>query len=128
MSPARIALLGAIAGFTIYLGLPIGRLRAPMLRAKALLNGVAVGVLVFLLWDILAHAWEPVDGALADHHYGPALRDGAVLALGLGAGLVGLVYFDRWVAGRRAAGSHHPARQLALLIAIGIGLHNFAEG
>jgi len=128
VSAFHIAVLGAIAGVTILLGLPVGRLRAPAPRLRALLNAAAIGVLVFLLWDILAHAWEPVDGALADHHYGPALRDGAVLALGLGAGLVGLVYFDRWVAGRRAAGSHNPARQLALLIAIGIGLHNFAEG
>ena len=113
MSPARIALLGAIAGFTIYLGLPIGRLRAPMPRAKALLNGVAVGILVFLLWDILAHAWEPIDGALAEHHYGPALRDGLVLVAGLTVGLAGLVYFDRWIAKRRAgAGSVVASRSM----------------
>jgi ZIP family zinc transporter len=172
MSAARIALLGAIAGFTIYLGLPIGRLRAPMPRVKALLNAVAVGILVFLLWDILAHAWEPIDGALAEHHYGPALVNGAVLAAGLTVGLAGLVYFDRWIAKRRVAGAvvapvatatppagsgagsaagstggglatqvaaapavagtaatwRSPAGQLALLIATGIGLHNFAEG
>jgi zinc transporter, ZIP family len=49
---------------------------------------------------VLAHAWEPIDGALADHHYGPAAGDGLTLAAGLGVGLVGLVYFDRWVANR----------------------------
>ena len=49
MSSAQIALLGAIAGFTIYLGLPIGRLRAPMPRVRAGLNAVAIGILVFLL-------------------------------------------------------------------------------
>jgi ZIP family zinc transporter len=168
MSAARIALLGAIAGFTIYLGLPMGRLRAPMPRAKALLNAIAVGILVFLLWDILAHAWEPIDEALAEHHYGPATVNGVVLAAGLTIGLAGLVYFDRWIARRRAAGAvkapvpaadappgsaagptggavatrvvaapaatggaagwRSPAGQLALLIATGIGLHNFAEG
>jgi ZIP family zinc transporter len=130
--------MGGIAGFTIFLGLPIGRLRAPMPRVRALLNSLAIGILVFLLWDVLAHAWEPVDAALGGKRYGPALRDGLVLALGTGLGLVGLVYFDRWVARRAksyagtadgtAAGWRHPAVRLALLIAVGIGLHNFAEG
>jgi ZIP family zinc transporter len=146
MSAEKIALLGAIAGFTIYLGLPIGRLRSPVPRLRAMLNAIATGILVFILWDVLAHAWEPIDGALADHHYGSAMGNGLTLAAGLGVGLIGLVYFDRWAAGRRRtgegpgtataaelgdqsiAGPRSQAGQLALLIAVGIGLHNFAEG
>ncbi len=160
MSATKIALLGAIAGFTIFLGLPVGRLRNPAPRLRALLNAGAVGILVFLLWDVLAHAWEPIDGALAEHHYGAAAGNGVVLAAGLGAGLLGLVYFDRWVARRSGTartaavsvpvaapaggvadrvsgplaaapepvGRRSPAGQLALMIATGIGLHNFAEG
>ncbi len=140
MSAEKIALLGAIAGFTIYLGLPIGRLRSPLPRLRALLNAVAAGILIFLLWDVLAHAWEPIDGALSEHHYGPATGNGAVLAAGFAAGLVGLVYFDRWASRRTrrtgpgtatAAELDRPrgqAAQLAMLIAVGIGLHNFAEG
>jgi ZIP family zinc transporter len=148
MSAEKIALLGAIAGFTIYLGLPIGRLRSPVPRLRALLNAIAAGILIFVLWDVLAHAWEPIDGALSDHHYGPAAGNGLVLAIGFGAGLMGLVYFDRWVArrsrpvpgagpgtataaelgDRAAAGVRSQASQLAMLIAVGIGLHNFAEG
>jgi zinc transporter, ZIP family len=153
VSAEKIAVLGAIAGFTIYLGLPIGRLRAPMPRVRALLNALAAGILLFLLWDVLAHAWEPVDGALSGHHYGSAVGNGLVLAAGLGAGLIGLVYFDQWVAGRTrkiaarpagsgpgtttaaelagdrtGAGAAGQARRLAMMIAVGIGLHNFAEG
>src|SRR4051795_3610930 len=160
MSATKIALLGAIAGFTIFLGLPIGRLRNPAPRMRALLNAGAVGILVFLLWDVLAHAWEPIDGALGEHDYGAAAINGVVLAAGLGTGLLGLVYFDRWVARRAGAaptaavpppvavpaggvahraaaplapvpapaGWRSPAGQLALMIAAGIGLHNFAEG
>ena len=100
MPAAKIALLGAIAGFTIFLGLPIGRLRNPAPRVRALLNAVAIGILLFLVWDVLTHAWAPVDEALAAHHYGPALGNGLILACGVAVGLLGLVYFDRWVAGR----------------------------
>src|SRR3954465_11516013 len=124
MSATKIALLGAIAGFTIFLGLPVGRLRNPAPRLRALLNAGAVGILVFLLWDVLAHAWEPIDDALGEHHYGAAAANGVALpagtpsgpppgsgvrpAAGLGAGLLGLVYFDRWVARRGDAARPAP--------------------
>jgi ZIP family zinc transporter len=43
MSSTNIALLGAIAGFTIYLGLPLGQLRRPGAPPAAGLNAVAIG-------------------------------------------------------------------------------------
>lgn len=90
MSASQIALLGGFAGFTIFfLGLPIGRLRAPMPNLKTALNAVAIGILVFLLWDVLAHAWEPVDRALAAKQIGHALVNGALLAATFGTGLSG---------------------------------------
>ena len=100
MSSGSIALLGAIAGLTIFLGLPIGRVRTPMPKTKALLNAVAIGILVFLLWDVLDHAWSPVDAALSKHDYAVAVRDGAVMLGCIAIGLIGLVYFDRWIARR----------------------------
>ena len=161
MSSSQIALLGAIAGFTIFLGLPIGRLRTPVPRLKAALNGVAIGVLLFLVWDILSQAWEPVEGGLVDKDWGTALTAGAVMAAGLTLGMAGLVYFDKAMAARRAAARKvtvapapapaptkpggsvavvtqpdgaaafaktSTAADLAVMIATGIGLHNFAEG
>ena len=143
MSASQIALLGAIAGFTIFLGLPIGRLRSPAPRLKAALNAVAIGILIFLIWDVLAHAWEPIDGALGDRDWATVLTAGPVLAIGLAIGLLGLVYYDRWAERRRVTNTerHGPgaagaveltarssAAGLAMMIAIGIGLHNFAEG
>ncbi|MFL6117677.1 MAG: ZIP family metal transporter [Catenulispora sp.] len=146
MSSTQIAILGAIAGFTIYLGLPLGRLRSPLPRLRALLNAVAIGILLFLLFDVLSHAWEPVDSALSEdpHHVGSAIGYGLLMAVGLGVALCGLTRFDRWVAKRASrgpgaasaaeleTGAQRPlvARMasLPMLIAIGIGLHNFAEG
>ena len=111
MSSSQITLLGAIAGVTIFLGLPVGRLSNPLPRLKAALNGVAVGVLLFLVWDILPHAWAPVDTALAGSHWRDAASSGVVLALGLAVGMAGLVHFDKAMGRRRSrAGTHNPER------------------
>jgi len=113
VSTSQITLLGAIAGFTIYLGLPLGRLRNPAPKLRAGLNAVAIGILLFLVWDVLTHAWEPTDAALGDHHWGTALSGGLVLAAGLAAGLMGLIYYDRWTAARRAAAAEAAAHDAA---------------
>ena len=151
-------LLGLIAGGTILIGLPIGRIRRPAPALRTLLNAVAVGVLLFLVWDVLSAAWEPIDSALAGVHagtggLGAAFGYGALFVVGLSVGLLSLVAYERWMASvaKRAVpqplnfgpGAAHAAelasprlgvagwssaRRLALLIAVGIGLHNFAEG
>jgi ZIP family zinc transporter len=154
MSLSTTLLLGFIAGVTIVLGLPIGRLQRPAPGLRVFLNATAVGVLLFLFWDVSSAAWEPIDSALSAVHdntggLGPVFGYGALFAGGLGVGLLGLVGYDRYMArvGRNSghggpgamAATEHPARRggvaswsaarrLSLLIAIGIGLHNFAEG
>ena len=152
MSQPETLLLGLIAGGTIMIGLPLGRMRSPSPGLRQFLNALAVGILTFLLWDVLAHAWEPVDTALSDFHedaagVGPVIGYGALFFGGLAAGLVSLVYYERWLVRRNGtrprfgpgamAATQPPAgsvdvwsaaRRMALLIAIGIGLHNFGEG
>ena len=154
MSLTTTLLLGFIAGVTILIGLPIGRMRRAAPGMRVFLNATAVGVLMFLFWDVLAAAWEPIDSALGALHDGtgslkPVFGYGGLFAGGLGVGLLGLVAYDRYMArvGRntsrggpgamavteRPARTHgiatwSPARRLSLLIAVGIGLHNFAEG
>jgi ZIP family zinc transporter len=148
----RTLLLGAIAGATILLGMPLGRMRTPAPRLRQLLNAIAIGILLFLLWDVLAGAFEPIDAALAAYHEGhgglsSAVGYAALFFAGLTVGLMTLVYYERRLSSAstkrfgpgtmavgeleaRTAGvaSWSPARRLALLIAVGIGLHNFAEG
>lgn len=152
-------LLGCLAGGTILLGLPVGRLRKPAPSLRLFLNAAAVGVLLFLVWDVLSAAWAPIDAALGSVHdgdggLGTALGYGAIAVAGLGVGLVSLVFYEQWMGRQttaRPAGAptrpHGPgamtlgevepprglaswsaARRLSLLIAVGIGLHNFAEG
>src|SRR6476646_10331461 len=87
-------LLGFIAGVTILIGMPLGRMRRPAPSLRLMLNSVAVGVLVFLVWDVLSAAWEPIDNSLAEFHesdgsLGPAFGYGALFAGGLAVGLLG---------------------------------------
>ena len=107
MGSWSIALLGAIAGFTIFLGLPFGRVRNPSLGLRVFLNGTAIGILLFLLWDVLVHAVEPVEAALtavAIDQTGTWARFAelaATVAVGIVVGLMSLVYYERWLANGR---------------------------
>jgi ZIP family zinc transporter len=132
MSQATAVLLGAFAGATIFLGLPVARMRGLPKSVQGFLNAFATGILVFLLWDILSHAGEPVEKALATARAsdsGPFLMLAAIFAVGIAAGLLGLVYFNRALFGRLKHGDHSPSpRSLSLAIATGLGLHNMSEG
>ena len=132
MSQATAVLLGAIAGATIFLGLPVARIRGLPKAVQGFLNAFATGILVFLLWDILSHAGKPVEQALAATRTGdrvPFALLAAIFAVGIGAGLLGLVYFNRALFGRLRHGDNTPSPQsLSLAIATGLGLHNLSEG
>jgi ZIP family zinc transporter len=120
---------------------------------RQFLNALAIGILLFLIWDVLVHAFEPIDTALGRLHDGsagiaPVLGYAALFFLGLTVGLMSLVYYEAWLASQRKPRTFGPgtmapgeltaarpgiagwsaARRMSLLIAVGIGLHNFAEG
>lgn len=163
MSLEKTLLLGFIAGVTILLGLPIARLKRPAPNLRIMLNAVAVGILIFLVWDVLSAAWAPIDAALSDFHegnggLGAAFGYGVLFAGALAVGLLSMIAYEHWMARQTrrpdapvvdapepspspaksatmtlapaptGLATWSPARQLALLIAVGIGLHNFAEG
>ena len=128
MSFGQTVLLSAFAGATIFLGLPVGRLRNLTARAQAMLTAIASGVILFLIWDILSQAVEPVETALTAARSGDApVADFWVAAIALAMSLsVGLMLLV-WVMRRARTGSITPDR-LALGTALGLGLHNLSEG
>ncbi|TML92805.1 MAG: zinc permease [Actinobacteria bacterium] len=147
MSTAQTLALGAIAGLTIFLGLPIGRMERVSPATKAFLASTATGILMFLFWDVVSQAVGPVETALENGRDGRFAWLAFLLTGGFFIGLMSLVYYDVWMKRRRrraflgpgAASTaefeheHHfvgmsPARWLAIFIATGIGLHNFSEG
>jgi zinc transporter, ZIP family len=152
MSSAQILVLGAVAGFTIFLGLPLGRVQSSDARLRAALSGLAAGILLFLLYDVLAHGVGPVEESLEEAvaengSWAEFVGLAGLMGAGLILGLMSLVYYDRWMKRRpvpdlvgpgAAAIAEYEARswferlgpghRLALLIATGIGLHKFGEG
>jgi ZIP family zinc transporter len=157
VSFAETALLGALAGFTIFLGLPIGRLELLGARTRVSLAMFSVGILVFLLVDVLGHGFELAEDAMAEYKdgsagFGHAAAFALLLTGGFALGSAGLGILERRlrrgpplppVAGgatdaltvedRRRLATHADAArvralQTGLIIATAIGLHNFAEG
>ena len=157
MSFGETVLLGALAGFTIYLGLPFGRLQVLSDRARVGLSMFAVGVLAFLFVDVFEHGFEIVEEAVTayksgDEGIGQAIGFAAILGIGFAAGTVGLSMIERFrpkgptrppIAGgsvdvltaedaarlgRETDEARKRALQTGMTIAAAIGLHNFAEG
>src|SRR5207253_2753291 len=164
--------------------MPIAFLKHVPQSLKIFLSMLATGVLIFLLYDVIQQASEPINAALYQlrtQHTGAGtfFLDIFLLICGIGLGSVGLVYFNSFVFKRRlhkktltteaitaaslsqqdpppvvnthdVTSKNHgsapvltasrvaPAavlskgeldpHMLALLIATGIGLHNFSEG
>ncbi len=150
MSTAQIFLLGAVAGSTIFLGLPIGRMQRLGPSARSGLSSLATGILVFLFWDVMSNAVDPIDAALHAHHWSHFTELCVLGVVGFVGGLMSLVYYESWMTNRvnrrsttligpgaaavdefverRRLDLTNPAIRLAFLIAIGIGVHNFGEG
>ena len=150
MSTPETVLLGAIAGFTIFIGLPLGRTRSANLRVKTFLSGLSAGVLAFLAMEIFEHSFHEVEETLEHAHagegaWGSFVGMSAVFVIGIAVGLLALFYVMRalkpsppqsmgpgaMAAAELDAPEHAKKREalhLGMSIAVAIGLHNFSEG
>jgi zinc transporter, ZIP family len=128
--------LGALAGVTIYLGLPIALLKNLGARARGFLTAMSTGILVFLLVEITAKVIDNIEDLTVSAssgfpRWGDTLFYAALFAAGLFIGLMGLVWFERLFIKSAKDGelsTAQNARRVSLMIALGIGLHNFSEG
>jgi ZIP family zinc transporter len=155
MTFAETGLLGAIAGSTIFLGLPVGRLDRVGDRARVALAMFSVGILAFIFVDVSSHGQAIIDTALTsykrhDTSFGHVAGLFALLVVGFTAGTAGISAIERYLrrrtvappmAGGEAAATlaagelakyeleaRRVALRSAMTIAVAIGLHNFAEG
>ena len=130
MDYLELVALGGIAGFTIFLGLPVALLGVSE-RTRQFLNALAVGILIFLVVDVLGHAWDTTTGAVTSAFKGTGPVSDAWLYLGLtfgglALGLLGLLAYERRFLGDLPEGA--PPKKLSSMIAMGIGAHNLSEG
>ncbi|MDX6666673.1 MAG: zinc transporter, family [Solirubrobacteraceae bacterium] len=158
MSFGETVTLGALAGFTIYLGLPLARLRLLGDRSRVALAMFAVGVLAFLFVDVMSHGEGILEAAVSKWHkgregFGEVALFGLLLGGGFAAGSAGLAMVERrmrppspqpppMAGGASASVATADADALALqadaarrralhtglTVAAAIGVHNFAEG
>ena len=129
MNFTQTVLLGSIAGFTIYLGLPIGRVKGMSEKTRSFLSMISAGILLFLFFDIFHQLSQPIEAALNLLKLGEFFILLAIFIVGFGAGLLGLIAFERrLIKFHPAANQVLSPTRLALMIATGIGLHNFSEG
>ena len=156
MSFAQTVALGALAGFTIFIGLPVGRLQLLSSRSRVALAMFSVGVLAFIFVDVMSGGLSIVDDALTafkddKQTLGYVIWLVILLAAGFTAGSAGLALLERRMRPAAApkppiaggaeiatlepdplAGELDAARRrtlrVGLTIAAAIGVHNFAEG
>jgi ZIP family zinc transporter len=159
MSFAETTLLGAIAGFSIFLGLPIGRVPGLRAAARVGLSMLSAGILAFIFMDVGSEALGIVQRHLDAFKDGrasiwPVVGLFALLSAGFVVGVGGIATAQRRLRARSVglppmAGGESTAAmstgeyadhrmalsalerralRTGMVIAVAIGLHNFAEG
>jgi len=154
---SQLLFLGAFAGLTIFLGMLLAVMQSVSMRKKGFLNAFATGILIFLIVDVLGHAWQTTSDAAISALAGTAPMWSGLIELvamfgGIAIGLLGLtLYGTLYMKPTKSAApsdraelviknSNAQGRQelqllqqvdvykLSMMIAIGIGAHNFSEG
>ncbi len=156
MSFSETVILGALAGFTIYLGLPFGRIQFVSQRARVALAMFSVGVLAFLFAEVLVHGVEIIEEHFehlgeGEGSWGEAIGLSLMFGAGFLAGTAGLAVIEKKMRPPKDAppiaggasdamtveqaelvtdelAARTRALRTGMTIAAAIGIHNFAEG
>ncbi len=118
----ELLILATVMGLAIYLSLPIVLAKSMASRTIALLNAVAIGILLFLLADVFADAativyTNPASPYLANPEYAAAFVVAVVVCFTI-------LFFSE----HRSEGSTLSPRGMALIVAGAIGFQNLTEG
>jgi ZIP family zinc transporter len=105
MSFSQTALLGAIAGFTIFIGLPVGRVSQLSPRMRVALSMLSAGILAFLFMDVGAEGLGIVETHLDAFKEGaatlwPVIGLFALLSVGFLLGVGGIATVQRRLGAR----------------------------
>jgi ZIP family zinc transporter len=115
-------------------------MRSASPKVKGMLNSAAAGILLFLFVDVMGNAFEATSGNVLGALSGTVPAQSGLLYLvllvgGVALGLLGLVWFEgRYISRQmptdepQGGFSEGRAQRIAMMIATGIGLHNFSEG
>src|ERR1700676_2303024 len=100
MSFAETIALGAIAGLTIYLGLPLGRVKRVDDRMRGSLAMFSVGILAFIFMDVGKHGEAIIEAGVSQFKahtasFGHVLGLFALLAAGFTLGTAGISAAER---------------------------------
>jgi zinc transporter, ZIP family len=100
MTFAETAILGAIAGVTIFIGLPLGRMSNVGQRARVALAMFSVGILAFIFMDVTSSGESIIASALQSYKHshgslGHVIALFALLAIGFILGVVGIATAER---------------------------------
>src|SRR5437763_3185441 len=106
MGFAETVALGAIAGSTIFIGLPLGRMHAVDDRVRVCLAMFSVGILAFIFMDVTSHGLAILQTALDEYKahtagFGHLLGLFALLAAGFVTGTAGISAIERRLRSRR---------------------------
>ena len=100
MTFLQTAMLGAVAGLTIFIGLPLGRVKSLGPKTRLSLAMFSVGVLAFLFVDVTAHGFEIVERSVTELRNGKTSAAStilyvAIIAVGFIFGSAGLAALDK---------------------------------
>ena len=118
---SEMLVLSAVMGLSIYVSLPFVLRKGTDVRVTVLLNGIAIGILIFLMGDVFSDV-APVLNNGTLYGYGTSPINDFLFVMSFATGFLVLYFVEN-----RSKSGLTPALT-GLIIALGIGFQNLTEG